>query len=799
MKLSWNWLKRFIDLNGVDPNDVADRYTMSVAELEGMEAVGTGLDDVMAMRIEDVRPVEGAGKLNHVRVWTGREYVSGVSSAPNLQKGLVVAGALPGARLPGGVEVRRSVIKGVESAVLLLSEKEMDLTDDHSGVMVVQAMEPGTKLAQAMDWVDYIFEIDNKSVTHRPDLWGHEGVAREVAVLTGRKFVLPEYPLPVEGPDTLQVSVQDAADCPRYIAAGFSGVLIRPSPFWMRYALFKVGLRSINNVVDITNFVMLDTGNPMHAFDRRFLRGDRIEVRRARPGERMATLDGVGHELTAEDIVIADAQGPVALAGVMGGENSQIRDDTTDIVLEAANFHPAQIRRTAIRHNCRTDSSARFEKSLDPHQAQRAAGLFSQLLQELSPGATRSSRLYDIRGFSEKKTVVTITMDYINQRLGVEVPQTDAVRILTGLGFGVREDQGTLHVDVPTFRATKDIGIPEDIVEEVGRLWGYDKIEPQAPPIRSRVVPRLRTTELTGRAGRVLRLNCGMDEVKTYSFYDNEFNALFEFSPDDALGLKNPASRVMDRLRTSMVPNLLAVAVKNAGHKGRFGVFESGRVFFNRHTPEGIPEQPRRLGLLIYDKDARDIRAKEQVLLQVKGAVQQVMEQWGLGRTGLEAAVEAEWPWLHPNARAGIQCDARDLGYYGLVHPFVLQKLGLRGTAAVAEIDVDGAAGLEAQYGMYTRISKFPGVEMDLSVIVADAVNVGRIRDAITRAAGALLAGIELVAVYRGAPIEPGKKSVTYHFLLQAQDHTLSDAETSAVLDRAITEAEAMGGEVKRG
>lgn len=798
MKLSWNWLKRFIDLDGVDPMSVAGRYTMSVAELEGVEIVGAGLDDVIAMRIDGVRPVERAKHLNHVRVWTGAEYVNGVSAAPNVREGMIVAGALAGAHLPGGVEVKQTVIKGVDSAVLLLSEKEMGLTDNHSGVMEVHGFEPGTRLALVMDWKDWILEIDNKSVTNRPDLWGHEGVAREVAILAGRTFTLPRYELPVDGPDTLDVSVESSMDCPRYMAVGFDGVTIQPSPFWLRYALFKVGLRAINNVVDITNFVMLDTGNPIHAFDRRFLRGNRIEVRRARPDEKITTLDSITHELTDQDIVIADAKGPVALAGVMGGENSQIQDDTTQVVLEAANFHPAQVRRTAIRHSCRTDSSARFEKSLDPNQAQRAAGLFSELLMDLSPGAKRSTRLYD-SGFSGKKTVISISMEYLNQRLGADVAEDDARRILDGLGFGVTGQDGVLNVEAPSFRTTKDISIPEDLVEEVGRLWGYDRIRPKAPPIRSRVIPRLKTTVLTRRMGNVLRLNCGMDEVKTYSFFDNEFTALIGFDTGGALRLQNPASQVMDRLRTDLVPNLLGVIAKNAGYRERFGVFEFGRVFFNRHTDQGIPVQHRHLGLAMYSRGARDTRSKEGLLLQVKGAIQAALAQVGFGDADMESQTENAGPWVHPNGKAGIKVRTRGLGYYCLAHPFIMQKLGMRGAIALAELDIDALAGLEPEPKLYNKISKFPPVEMDLSVIVAEDVNAGRVRHAIIEGAGEFLTGLDLKAVYRGEPIETGRKSVTFRFTLRAADHTLSEDETVAVLDRVIASAEAIGGEVKRG
>ena len=340
MKFSWNWLSDYVDLAGIDPGAVADRFTLTVAELEGVEETGCGLKDVLVGRVAAVEPHPDADKLVVVEMDLGDRRVRGVSGAPNIRVGLVTPVALPGCRLPGGMEIKATDVRGVTSEVVVLSERETGLSDDHSGVIELPA---DTRLGESFPHVlpleDVVFDVDNKSITHRPDLWGHHGVAREVAAM----LRLPLKPLETEFPtidaDPLQVIVDDAADCPRYMAMCYSGVKVAPSPFWMGQRLRAVGMRPISNVVDVSNFVMLATGEPTHAFDMRQLNGDTIRVRRAGEGEPFRTLDGLDHELTGDDLLIADAERGGALAGVMGGENSEISDDTSDVVLECATFH----------------------------------------------------------------------------------------------------------------------------------------------------------------------------------------------------------------------------------------------------------------------------------------------------------------------------------------------------------------------------------------------------------------------------------------------------------------------------
>ena len=796
MYISWNWLKRFVNLDGVEPLEIVDLFTRKVAEVEGVRRTAEGLDDIRTFRIDEVEPIPDTRGLFKVIVWTGDGHVQGVTGAPNTRKGMIVPGCLAGGMTPAG-PVKSVTIKGVESNLVLLSEKELGLTDDHSGLMDLGNVEVGKKLTDVMDLVDWVIEIDNKSLTHRPDLWGHEGIAREVAILANRRFNPPKYEMPSgEDSDPLDVEVMTPQDCPRYMAVGFDNVEIKKSPFWMRYSLFKVGLRAINNVVDITNFVMLDTGNPVHAFDRDRLRGNRIIVRRAYDGEVFTTLDGVEHKLTAEDLVIADEEGAIALAGVMGGENSEIQDTTTRVVLEAANFAPALIRRTALRHATRTDSSARFEKSLDPNLPQRAVGLFWHLLKRLSPDARVVTKVHDVKNFENKRISIHVELPYIAQRLGIEVDKDEVVNILRSLEFEVTKKGDALDLVVPTFRATKDISIKEDIVEEVGRLLGYDRITPRPPLVQPKLVPRLRSKEIQRAIVRFLTLYGGLDEVKTYSFYDNEFNERFGFEPKTSVKLMNPVSKVMDTLRTNLIPNLLMVMQKNAAVFDSFGVFELGRVFCSSRDKD-IPVQPRSLGIVMYDKNVRKLEQKEGFLIRLKGLIQTMIQGLDLQDPDLTTPFESKHPWVHPKASALIQINGKIIGQYGLIHPYVMKKLNLKGAAGFVHMDIDVLSELPQVKKTFKKISKYPHVDMDVSIIVPQNVPVQKVRELIEKASGEYLVDCTLRDIYRGTPVPEGYKSVTWRFRLQAEDRTLSDAEIRAILDEIIASAPSIGGKIR--
>lgn len=604
MYVSWRWISEYVDTTGVDPHSFAERFTLSVAEIEEVVDFGLGLDGVRVVDVKAVAPHPDADKLRLATLLTGAGEVTVVCGAPDLAVGMRAVWAPPGVTLPSGIAVRDGEIRGVPSPGMLCSERDLGLSDEHAGLLDLHGCTApaGTPLPEAVALTDTLFEIDNKSITHRPDLWGHHGVAREVAALLSR----PLRPLDTEGlqfgdADPVRLQVQPDSGCSRYLCARVADVVIAPSPIDLRLRLRAVGVRPISNAVDATNLVMLETGNPLHAFDARHVRGGAIEVRSARDQETLTTLDGQPRALLPNDCVIADAEGPVALAGIMGGLDSEIRDDTTEVILEAASFDGAAIRRTATRLGMRTESSARFEKSLDPQTARHGALRFLKLLQQLCPTARIVSRLADQGHFPAAPPApvhIHTSATYLRARLGVDADEmSDAWmdRTLGSLGFAARRDGDQLDVIVPSFRAGRDVGIAEDLVEELGRIYGYDHIRSTPPdvPARPPHLPPLKKLQRAVRASLVL--DARLTEVMLYSFDFEPFRercGLVERGPGGdplpRLRLKNAISAEATQLRRSLAPGILAAMERNLergtrageGAKGlRVGLFELGRVF----------------------------------------------------------------------------------------------------------------------------------------------------------------------------------------------------------------------------
>jgi phenylalanyl-tRNA synthetase beta chain len=603
MFVSWRWISQWVDTSGVDPVAFAGRFTCTVAEIDHVIQVGPGLENVRVADVIGVEDHPNADKLHIATVDLGGRTERVVCGAPDLRVGMRVPFVPPGVTLPSGITVREGEVRGVRSPGMLASEADLGLSDDHTGLLSLDGCTApaGTPLLDAVEVADTLYEVDNKSITHRPDLWGQYGMAREIAAMLDQ----PLRPLDVDvavgqgAPVDLQVQASDL--CPRYLCARIEDVAIAPAPVDLRLRLRRLGVRPISNVVDATNLVMLETGNPLHAFDARSLHGQAIRVRRATPGETIRTLDGSDRLLTVNDCVIADADRPVALAGIMGGEDSEIRPDTDTVVLEAAAFDAATIRKTAMRLGMRTESSARFEKSLDPALAATAARRFLSLLLQVSPGARITSSLADAGPFGTQPPApirIATTSTYLRGRLGVSpVEMADAWidHCLQALEFHVDRQGDALTVTVPGFRATRDIRLAEDLVEELGRHYGYQRIVSKAPLIPSRPpeLPPLRRLERDVRA--ILVQRAGLTEALLYGFDDEKQRArlgLREPSTDGAdllrLGLRNAISSEMSRLRRNLAPNLISAAERNlltgdgrqASKKGfQVGMFEIGRVF----------------------------------------------------------------------------------------------------------------------------------------------------------------------------------------------------------------------------
>lgn len=773
MFISCNWLRRHVDLEGQDLDVLANRFTLAVAEVEGVQHIGTGLEGVVVGHVKEVHAIEGA-RVQRTLVDTGggalRQIVCG---APNVAAGQRVLVALPGAIL-GDMTIKEACIRGVDSSGMICGETELGLGDDDAGIMVLQGEPtPGTRLADLCDVEDTLIEIDNKSLTHRPDLWGHRGIAREVAALLGRP--LKPLDIPVNyGTDTpFSIQVDDEVACPHYTATTLGGITVSASPLWLRLLLHRVGMRPINNVVDATNFIMLDLGNPLHAFDRRHLSGEHIHVRFATEGETFKTLDGVDRKVGTGDLLIADGTGGVALAGIMGGENSEIQPDTTAILLESANFNPGTVRMTSQRLGLRTESSARFEKSLDPALAAEANQAFCHLLQSLDAQVQVTSAMHEAAAPPQTPPTLLLRLDVAERRLGVPLGIERLEATLAPLGFGLERTEGGLNVRVPTFRATKDIAIEMDLVEEIGRFYGYDNIPPQHPSVSlSKPHPNLRK-QFERKARHFLSGPGGFDEVMTYSFDFDPLLAKISSTQGERLVLKNPISKEMPALRTALAPNLLQLLQKNDHHitHGRF--YEVGRCFEPRAG--ALPHQPVMLGALLADSTS-GANEGGRLFFALKGILESLAV--AIERPAIHLVQgDAEKPWTHPVRSAHVYSGATCLGYVAEVHPQTLRALGVSFQAAYAELDLDLWRSLTVEGRSYSPLPRFPAVFRDFAVLVGESVRAEEVRQAIFAADRARITDVTFQSVYRGAGVAAGQKSIAFSVTLRHAKRTLSDAE----------------------
>lgn len=625
---------------------------------------------------------------------------------------------------------------------------------------------------------DWIIDIDNKSLTHRPDLWGHIGMAREVAAITGRNLKDPVQITYVSTKlqSPVRVQIEDWALCPRYSALALDNLQVAPSPAWLRDRLENIGLNSINNIVDVTNFILAELPQPMHAFDADKLTGETIYVRLARRGEELAALNGETYELSPEDLVIADASGPIALAGVIGGAPTAISETTTSIVLESANFNPTRVRLTSARHKLRTEASVRFEKSLDPENTIRGLARAVELL----PGARALGGVADDRGPVKPIKLITLAVEVVSRKLGIEVPITRISEILHALGFTIAESApGILTVTVPTWRATKDISLKDDLVEEIGRIIGYDEIAPLAPLVASVPPPPNPMRDYLRQVRSQLAAQ-GFTEVYNYSFVNQAAVERFSAKLSDHVEVKNPIAAELTHLRHSLLPGLFKNIVENVRHFPSFRIFEIGSEIHPRGA--GLPDEITHAAAAIYDA-----HANEQDFFELKRVLECVFAS-----ARLTAAVPR--PYEHPARTAEIHwCDAI-IGRIFELHPSLLQSEGIEGRAVLFDVDLDLAQHLAAaRVATYTPLRKYPTSGFDLSVVTDSRTAVDRIQQALAQLAGPDLAAIDFIRQYDGPPLPPGQKSVSYHLEIGALDRTLTADEVSTIRNLIIEGLRAQG------
>jgi phenylalanyl-tRNA synthetase beta chain len=804
MRISLNWLKEYVDID-IQAKDLAERLTMSGLEVEALEPLGQSLQDILVTEIISIKRHPGADRLFICRMDTGDGEVPVVCGAPNLTKGAKVPMALPGTRLPGGTVVEESQIRGERSVGMLLAEDEMGLTDDHTGIMILPGDLPlGAKVPEVVPLEDWVFDI---SITpNRPDCACVMGVAREIAALTGQTLRRPgikivEGNTPIE--DLTHVTLVDPEGCPRYAAGMIRGVELQPSPFWMRYRLHASGVRSINNVVDVTNYVLLELGQPLHAFDYDRLKENRIVVKRAEDGEIFSTLDGQSHTLDRAILMICDGERSVAVAGIMGGLNSEIFAGSTNVLVESAYFDPITIRRGSKKLGLSTEASYRFERGIDIEGVITALRRALMLIHQLAGGEIVKG-VIDNYPKPSSPPVIEMRIDKTNDFLGTTLSQETIIRYLTALELHVETvEPNLIRVVPPMYRV--DITRETDLMEEVARLEGYDRILVTSPHIRPSDegdMPEL----VLGDRMRETMVGLGFTEIITYSFIPPDSAALLEAGEDSVLQsyvkLLNPLSMDQSVMRTSLMPGLLETIRTNILHGEKdLKLFEWGKVFIHNENEE-LPQEEPFLGAIITglsDQKGWFREEREVDFYDLKGAVQALLT--ALGLDGFQFKRDNIPFHYHPEVSSEICLSDAVIGHVGQIMPKVMKNYDLESVVAYA-FEVDVKTLLERMPGrkVFKPYARFPAVFRDVSLIVRRGVASAEVEETIKSEGGELIEAVNLYDYYEGGKIDPSEKALTFRVCYRSKRGTLDGQEINRLHERIINQIrQKTGGRLREG
>jgi phenylalanyl-tRNA synthetase beta chain len=801
MRVPLEWLHQYC-APALDVNALADRLAMTGTEVERVERHGVGaLENFVVGKVLQAGPHPDADRLSVCVVDAGdgapRQIVCG---APNVAAGQTVAVAKPGAVMPDGTTLRKAKLRGQESDGMILAEDELAIGTEHAGIMVLSdnGLMPGTPLEQVLPIATDVLVLE--VTPNRPDCLGIYGVAREVHAATEAPLSPPpwaEDPHPDGDVSQITINVDCPDLCPRFTARVFEDVKIGPSPPWLKARLMAAGQRPISNVVDITNYVMLLTAQPLHAFDLDRVAGAELTVRRARDGERVETLDGQTRTLDHEMVLIADAEGPTSIAGVMGGIRSEVAPDTTRVVMEVANWIGANIHRTSLSLGLRSEASTRFEKQLQPEQAMEAQAVATKLMVELC-GARAVPGTIDVGGPGPEPRTIRLRDARIESLLGTAVPRERSRRILEALEFTTSDADDGLDVKPPPFRRD-DVTREADLIEEVARIDGLEKL-PATLPSRHGASGRLTTTQqLRRRAADALTAQ-GLDEVLGWSFARPELaDRLRLETPHLAVELENPMSAEQSELRTTLLGSLLDVASRNLAHgASTLRLFETGAVYFP--DPDGqLPSEPFHVGAMLLGAVRpptwRDPEPPTADFFAAKGALAGLLDTLRVPWT-----VRAEHrPFLHPGRAAAILAGGRPVGWLGEIHPQVAAEWDIGETVGAFELDLDAAITDAVLTPIYEDVTSFPEVREDLAVVVPDRVTAAEVLDVVRRSGAPLLADVEVFDVYRDPDrLGSGNYSLALRLAYRAPDRTLTDQEVAERRERIVAAlADELGGWVR--
>lgn len=812
MKVSLNWIRDYVQLPAdADLKKLAYDLTMSTVEVEDATDLGASFHDMVVGVINTIEQHPNADKLKVCKTDIGGRVEDIVCGGSNLREGMKVAVALPGAMCKWHgegdlVEIKKSKLRGVDSYGMICGAVEIGLADlfptkEEAHILDLSDFDApaGTPLADALDLNDIILEIDNKSMTNRPDLWGHYGIAREIAALYDLPMTqFPHFDRNVENTSGFHVTVEDAERCPRMIGMQIENVCVKPAPYWMQVRIWKTGMRPINALVDITNYVMLATGQPSHAYDSDHIAGH-IIVRRAKAGETLTLLNGKELPLSTDDLTIADDAGIVGLAGVMGGAKDSILPTTSKVILEIANFQAAGIRRTALRYDNRTEASARYEKAIDPERCDQALDLSMQLFSDLYP-EMKVTGLVDEYPRHLKQAEIDVPLSWLERRLGKRLSPDEIKHKMELLGYGITFNGDNMHVVVPTWRSTGDVSIQADIMEEVARMYGYENFE--AEPITTTFDGAINQLDkdLERRIKEYLAIRCGMQEIFTYPWMEESYvNAVLQ-STEGILSLSTPPSPAERFVRSSLLPNLCKAVVKNERYFDEFSIFETAQVFRDENytSPydprEKLPSQRKNVAGAFATTD-KDITA---LFRKAKGVVEMMARYVHMEALTFKQAEKPVWAdnvvWLN------IYRGDEKVGDLALLAKKVSMACGIKNmNVMLFQLDQDSLVPLKSRTNTFTHLAEYPMTDYDISLLVDGSVQWKDVAQTVRGIKSELLHGAAFVDEYRGKQVPAGKKSLTLRLAIGSKDKTLTSAEIEEVASGVLNKiAKRFGAELRR-
>ena len=785
MFISINWIKDFVDLSGLDIDELIHKFSLSTAEVENeIFYKGSDVSGVVVAEIKSVENHPESKKLHLLKVDAGDGKLTDVvCGAPNVKVGMKTAFAKVGARL-GEIEITPRELAGFTSCGMCCSEKEIGISDDHSGIMELdESLANGTDIKDVMEIDDIVFEVDNKSLTNRPDLWGHYGIAREFAALAGRPLKpldtvnLTEYKeLP-----KVDMKIEDPL-CYRYSCLQFENITRKISPANMRIRLYYCGMRAINFLADLTNYLMLEMGQPMHAFDSRKV--EKIRIKRFETPFEFQTLDGVERHIDENTLMICNDNTPVAIAGIMGGLDSEIVEDTTSLTLESATFDAVSIRKSSARLSHRTDASMRYEKSLDPEMTVTAVARFVKLLSDFDGGVKVTSCLTD--EYAKKFDKVTLSFDkrFVDRYTGIEIDNDTIVKTLTALGFKVTLDGDDFTVDVPSWRATKDVTLKADIIEEITRIYGYDNFDVHTAAAPLYPVRPFAEKSIEDKIKDILVKEFSLHEVHSYIWeYTDEYKKL-GIVTEPNVKLLNATNPNIETIRKSMIPTQLCQVKTNSSYAPSFGIFEIGR------TVDGIDEnnlcrEHKKLAVTLFSKTETTEELYFKLIRMISVAVDDIKHK-SLSFTVKETGLN----YIHPKNFNAIICDGKEIGEIGVVHPEVLKNIDKKANVVFLEIDMKDLVETENAGIKYAEASKYPSIEVDVTFV---AETFRPIKEAIALINSELVKKTSVVDTYNDA----NGKSITIRIVFSHPERTLVKDEVMAIVNELIAKLESKGIKLK--